>query len=268
VDFAAFVERGFKVKSSYYFPDGVLRYCLDGTVKSGHNDTTLGNSLVNAMIAYDSLMRLGYSAEILVAGDDLLVALDENPVGLHDMEATYGIKPVSRVFRDPLDVSFISGVFLRGSTGWLFLPKLGRLLARLWWTVNPPPPRRVNDYRASVVRGLRSVAGNVPLYCDFLREIEGGEYNLGTDYYVKLANWGGSEVGPETTRGLCDRYHLNFQEFDELSEYLRNLPMAPVSFSNALVRRVLLVDLADLVDRPLVSDLRVVPRQDSHDDSC
>lgn len=251
--FAAFVEAGFVSMGMVPFEDGVFKYRICGTVKSGHNDTTLGNSLINAMIALEALVAMGLEGEILVAGDDLLVATRVDPTGLDVVERSLGITPEWRVFRDYLDVSFISGVWLRGSDGFLFLPKLGRLFARLWWTVHPPPPRKMEAYRASVTRGLRTACAGVPLYDDFVRPCEGGEYQLGRDWARKLPSYGGSRASEATVEDLCRKYHLSRNELPELQSFLAALPQKPVGFGHPLVDRVLEVDLADIGVRPLAA---------------
>lgn len=251
-DFAAFVDAGFDAVGHVGFPDGVIQYRLHGTVKSGHNDTTLGNSLINACIALEACARLGLRAEILVVGDDLLIATESDPSAVVDVERTFGIVPEARVFRDYIDVSFISGCWLRASGGFLFVPKLGRLLARLWWTCSPPGARKADVYRAAIVAGLVANIGDVPLYAAFLKpQSRPVDYSLGRDYGYWVASFGGNAADASTTRDLMRKYHFLPSEIDALSAEFASLPRGPAFVVSDLAERVMQVDLADLLDRPL-----------------
>lgn len=248
--FAEFVELGFRATAHASFPNGTLSYILDGTVKSGHNDTTLGNSIINSMIALEAVVQSGHSAEIIVVGDDLIVATDGDPSGYAAIEASYGIRPEARCFDDYIDISFISGCWLRASDGFVFVPRLGRLLARLWWSVNPPSARQYQNYRYSVVHGLRASCGSVPLYSEFL-QADDGLVIPEKDRDMWLANFGGAVADATTERDICRKYWLLPSELAELRNYFRSLPRGPCLMSHPLVERVCDVDLADLLERPL-----------------
>jgi hypothetical protein len=252
---ADFVDRGFTATATGGFGDTVLRYRLDGTVKSGHNDTTLGNSIINASIAIEVLAELGIAAEVIVVGDDLLVAVegDTDLSRVLAMEAEFGIRPEGRVFDSYLDVSFISGCWLRGGDGFIFVPKLGRLLARLWWTCSPPSRRREAEYRRGVVLGLRAAVGDVPLYSDFLVCDEGAVATLPRDYHMWVASFGGAVPSSATADDLCAKYHLTPSELDELGKYLRGLGSTKCLFQHPLAERVCDVDLADVLTRPIAA---------------
>jgi len=62
------------VRAVAKFRNSTMAYSVKHTVKSGHNDTTLGNSVINAAIAVKVFQDLAIPASIIVAGDDLLVA--------------------------------------------------------------------------------------------------------------------------------------------------------------------------------------------------
>jgi hypothetical protein len=248
---ASFVERGFECRAYCVLPNGTLSYIIHGTVKSGHNDTTLGNSIINACIALECCALLGLEAEILVAGDDLLVVTNVNPEGLVALEAQFGITPEARVFRSYLDVSFISGCWLAGDGGYIFVPKLGRLLARLWWTASPPAAKNLANFKYSIVNGLLGACGGVPLYREFLGCPSGQLISLGRDYDFWVANFGGAGSNRATVDDLCSKYRLNPTEFRELTQVLTELGHEPCLVRHPLLERVCEHDLADLMERPL-----------------
>ncbi len=128
-----------------------ISYVVDGTVKSGHWDTSSGNGVLNievTMQAVTSLPEHLRPTEIrgLVMGDDLIVWLYfDHVVDPHDYkgaisaaEARLGIHPVRGLFSDLLNASFCSMGFYRTSDGgYVALPKIGRCLAKLFWTITP-----------------------------------------------------------------------------------------------------------------------------------
>jgi hypothetical protein len=252
--FAEFVNAGFKCRGYCFLPDGTFVYTLDGTVKSGHNDTTLGNSIVNAAIALDACVALGLEAEIIVVGDDCLIAFANEPTGVAEYESQCGIVPEARVFRNYLDVTFISGCWVRGAGGYIFLPKLGRLFARLWWAVVMPPAKHLDRYKRGVVAGLMTACRGVPLYEDFLAPaLTEGDTIVSRDTALWVSNFGGCAPDDSTRTDLMARYDLLPSEFDALRDLLRSLPQSAVYVRHPLMERVAAVDLADCLDRPLAA---------------
>jgi len=252
-ELARHVDACFNCVATVMFPEGKFKYRICGTNKSGHADTTLFNCIVNASITIEALARLGRKAEVIIVGDDLLVASDEDLSGMVEIERGFGIVPVARQFRDPLEVSFISGCWLPSSTGWMFLPKLGRLFAKLWWTCSPPAPKKLRSYRYSVVTGLRAVVGDVPLYADFLHAAVAPLMPLGRDFELRAANYGGAKADGVTLDALCRKYHMSPSDIIELAGFLRSLPDEPCTMKHPLIDQVMEVDLVDPLDRPLLS---------------
>jgi hypothetical protein len=144
-----------------YTAGGVrVNYRVDGTVKSGHWDTSSGNAALNievTMQAIGGLPRALRPSEVrgLVMGDDLLLWLyfdrSVDPgayaAAISAAEHRLGIHPVRGLFADVLCASFCSLGFHRTAEGRLVaLPKLGRCFAKLFWTVTPlngRDPRRM-----------------------------------------------------------------------------------------------------------------------------
>jgi hypothetical protein len=251
--FAKFVQQGYAAMGYAFFESGIFKYRLVGGTKSGFNQTTFFNSLINAMIAYETLRHFGVDGEILVAGDDLLIATGCDQSGHAEFEAGFGIVPESRIFDDYVDVTFISSCWLRGSSGFRFVPILGRLLARLALTVNPPLPSQLDSYWYSIVSGLSTAIGALPLYSDYLRANVSELMPLGKDFDYWVAQYGGVEVDGLMEAELVRKYSFTQTEFERLRSYLRGLPHQPCLFKYDLVEEVLKRDLSDLLDRPLAA---------------
>jgi len=229
----------------------VLKYKLDSTVKSGHNDTTLGNSLINAAIILAVLEELCIRGSILVAGDDLVVALYDR-VALDVLiaaESRFGIRPVARIFDDPEDVSFTSGIFVRHPAGFHFIPKPGKLLAKLWWTVTPVAVRHRRAYSRGVAYGLLPTCRDIPVVRAFLDPFEcaSASVALGRGYRYR-----GVGVSHDFMGWFCRRYSTYPDQVLRLEVDLRARAGQAVFVSHPLLERMILVDEADIGGRETV----------------
>lgn len=140
-----------KVKGAYAQGNVKISYKVNGTVKSGHWDTSSGNAALNLEVTMQAIGNLPASirpSEVrgLIMGDDLLLWLYfsqavEPAVYAREIniaEAALGIQPVRGLFTDVLNVSFCSMTFYwTRSHGLAIVPKLGRTFAKLFWTVTP-----------------------------------------------------------------------------------------------------------------------------------
>lgn len=232
------------------FEGGVFRYRVNGTVKSGHNDTTLGNSLVNAAIAVAAFRRIGVPASILVAGDDLLVAcyghVECSVVAAY--EAEYGITPEARVFNDFEHVSFISGIFMHDGVDYHFVPTPGRLLARLWWTINPPPQKKAGPYLRGVARGLLGVLSGMPVLGRFVaRYDDGGSAVLSNK--CRLFRGVSSPLLSDVYFSFASRYGVSVEDLVETEAWLDSLPLGALFLRHPVLDAIMEVDLADVAER-------------------
>jgi len=126
---------------------------------------------------------------------------------------------------------------------------LGRLLARLWWTVNPPG-RKTAAYKYSVVSGLRAAVGTAPLYDEFLRTADAPSLPLTKDYQMWVAQFGG-KANSDTEHDLMSKYGYTPSEFKAARAELLRFPNEPCLIGSPLLERILEVDLADIDDRDL-----------------
>lgn len=255
-EFRRFVDQCYKVRGLGVYRDGsILQYEVEGTVKSGHNDTTLGNCIVNAMIAAEACHRLGLKCDIIVVGDDLLIIIegDFDEHALAEEESALGIVPEYRKFDDVEDVSFISGhwVTLRRG-GYIFAPKLGRLLARLHWTVTPPPPKTQDAYLRGVYSGIRATCHSLPVYSFLAPETQGSVKNV-DQWYTEMY---GTDALAYTRDDVIDwfqrKYHCSLAQIEALETEL--LDRTPRIVRSDFVDIIESVDLNDIGDRACVRD--------------
>lgn len=247
-DLADFVDKSFVTNCVVRCRSGNLIYQLGGTVRSGHNDTTSGNSLINAAISAQVFHSLGLRASVIVLGDDMLAVVD----GEFDLaavvaaEASFGIKPEAAKFYDLGDVTFISACFLESTDGDVaFVPILGRQLTRLWWTTKPPPDRKLLDYRYSVSRGLASAVGELPIYRAFLAPTLGLQGRLIPIDKFKCSPHVGRVASGDYLPAMLRRYGLTIDEVMEFERFLCGLSGSAM-VCHPVATKIIDRDLADV----------------------
>lgn len=253
---ADFADSCHTVRGSFGFGAHSFRYSLNGTVKSGHNDTTSGNSLLNAYITARALLACGLRGRFIVAGDDMLAVIDGD-FSVDDMlsaERALGIVPEARKFARPEDTSFISGIFLLSATdGTLgFFPSLGRLLTRLWWTTREVPPRQRRDYCYSVACGLEPSVGHLPVYRELLapaltrggRRVDTGKMKHSAHSVRQAGDFDAS---------LAARYGISVVELHEFAAFVLSAGTGPSFLVHPLYDVIQAKDLSDIADRTPVA---------------
>lgn len=235
---------------------GGLVYSSHATTKSGHNDTTLGNSVINALVALTALYLLGWAGEIIVAGDDLLVAVTRGPAAptcapFAAIEQEFGIMPEGASFRSIQECTFISGMFLGPQC--LFCPKIGRLLTRINWTCSLVG--KVEVHKRGILLGL-GATGRLPV----IAAIVDPHQQLGEGPARAASLPYHTQAHPDVThRDIEDHYALTPGSLDELAAFLRSA--SPVGYHWGMVLRpppvaqaMIARDMGDVKDRPGVVD--------------
>lgn len=182
---ADYVRTGIAVSGSYRDKSGVkVTYHVDGTVKSGHGDTSCGNGFLNREITIQAVVSLPrhlrpVRVRGLIMGDDYIgwlyfdkaVDWQELVRELNKAEAMLGIHPERGLFRQLEHASFISLGFYRGHDGVTFvaLPKLGRLFSRLFWTVTDLRGRDARRLASGVAQSFYPLFSTCPAMRDFLK---------------------------------------------------------------------------------------------------
>ncbi len=179
-ELANHARRGIKVKGAVAIDGHRIWYTVDGTVKSGHPDTSSGNGALNREVSIQAILSLPrhlrpVKVRGLIMGDDYLAWLyfghtvdyTELARALDGCEANLGIVPERGLFTDIRHASFISLAFYRGVRGGVVaLPKIGRLLSGLFWTVTPLQNRDPRRLASGIAQAF------YPLFntCDFMRQ--------------------------------------------------------------------------------------------------
>jgi hypothetical protein len=232
-----------------------IKYTLDETTKSGHNDTSLRNSIINAAIAYQSAINHGLECEIIVAGDDLLMACKTKPdlQRLIQYESQLGINPEAGVMDDYTKVTFISGHWCKDVLGYKFVPLLGRLLLRLYWTTSPLRPCDYQGFKYGVSQGLKPSCGQLPVYSALLdiekpKKITASAKRAIGDKYLKV--WQQEQVfGRGTFDWFCSRYQTTMGEIKSLEKLIRDNQNIPCVLRHPLSDRIIARDLLEVTQR-------------------
>jgi hypothetical protein len=245
--FAKRVRADYTGRGRFRYNDTFLRYISCGAVKSGHNDTTSGNSLVNLLVAANSMRDCGMRGSIIAIGDDLLAAVEGQPDfdALAARERAYGILPTYTVPVNFAHATYASSTWLWDGSRHLYVPLLGRLFARQWWSVAPPPPRKFAQRRHTIACGMLSMLGGVPVYDEYYRPhlIPRGRVEYDVLRY--------KAAGPLDVDGFNfevafqERYGISPVELGDLREYLRCLPREPcyiLESPHDLIARIVAID--------------------------
>jgi hypothetical protein len=232
-----------------------IRYKLSETTKSGHNDTSLRNSIINAAIAFESIRRQNLEAEIIVAGDDLLAAFSKRPDGLQllNEESKMGIVPEAAIVDHYTKATFISGQWIRQEDGFRFVPLLGRLLCRLFWTVTPLRPQDYHAFKYGVAMGLKPSIGGIPVYralidIDKPKKITSMAKKAVSEKYMNT--WLSEQKFDKTVEAwFYERYSATQREVKELEEMLRANRHTPCVIRTPLVDRIIARDLMEVTQR-------------------
>jgi hypothetical protein len=238
--------------------DDKYTWSLSGTVKSGHNDTSLGNGIVNAAIAASTLHDGGYIGHIIVNGDDMLAAVGR-PVELDKLlaiEKEYGINPVAAVHDDVSSASFCSGIFFKTPTTLMYCPKPGRLLAKLFWTCHPPGRKRHDNFVHSICCGVRSMVGELPIIRPWIDAVD-KRLRIKEDQldplvyrekrFLHLAS--DTRKPPREDLMVCmrARYALSEEQIIEVEDFLVN-NCTPGLVIHPTIAHIIKVDLGDFYD--------------------
>lgn len=234
------------VRGGCSYKDGYLPYSVNYTVKSGHNDTSFGNGVVNGGITFAVLDELGYRASIIVAGDDLLVAIYDDDIDvakIMSLEREYGISPEAGLFSDPCHTSFVSGIFVHDGVKIHFVPSPGRLVVRLWWTVKPPSAAREPEYVRGVALGLKDVVTGIPVLEKFVNRFASSGPSIKSDkgYIFKNSS---NEFAPGIRAHFLQRYGLSAADLASLESYLDSLPAEPLLIVHPVLDQIIEIDTA------------------------
>lgn len=228
-----------------YFGDVPFGYSGIGTVKSGHNDTTWGNTLVTAVVGAIALRDAGLTGDVIAAGDDLLVAVRHTD-GTHgasmaNTQRSFGFTPKWAFWRRLECATFVSSTFLTDGKTWRFAPLCGRLVKRMWWTVSPPSRKQLALRRSGDALGLLTAHTGHPIIEALCREyvINGSTPN------IRVGGISGEYEGEfDYARALATAYGTSKAVIEEAARRIREA--GPGLHSDSWIDELFERDLVDV----------------------
>jgi len=244
----------YDTKGRYTYKGSSVFYSVIGTRKSGHNDTSSGNSLINAEIALAAAVDLCLrSVRIIVMGDDMLMAIEDPPEDfvsdLRKAEAMYGIRPEAGGFSNPLDATFISARWYPRYDGtYAFGPIICRQLIGLFWTIKALSPQQRPKWVSTVARSFLVPFVGCPVMDVFLRSQITTSEETDIDKYIKKLR---PMVGVNWPMYFLTRYGLTATETESIETLIRGLKGQVKLINSPLVEAMKPHDMSDPADRPL-----------------
>lgn len=254
-----------KVRGRYTKGQVRITYVVDGTVKSGHWDTSSGNGVLNIEVTMQAIASLPSHlrpAEVrgLVMGDDLILWLyfsnsvdpREYCAAINAAESRLGIHPVRGLFADLLNASFCSMGFYRTSSGgYVALPKIGRCLAKLFWTVTPRAGRDPVRLASSIAHAFMPVYHGYRPMRIFLRHHMRApplEFDAVASFsYVLREHQLPATRDVQWHESHVVKYGIPPDALDDMQEMLDRCPIGVID--HPVVNMILQQDLSDPPDR-------------------
>lgn len=180
------VLRSSGVRGRVFAHDGffqvVIRYFTLWRRLSGDWNTSIGNSLLNVLIAWYAITHLPPHLRptrviALFMGDDYLGVYDfpqavtptDLASALNHNERKCGITPERGLFRDPLAVSFISMTpWPTSDGGYQFVPRPACQMAKLFWSVQRRQLGDIPGYASAIAITLWPAFYGFPMMMRFL----------------------------------------------------------------------------------------------------
>jgi len=242
------------------------KFAVRGTVKSGHNDTSSGNTQVNAMATVEAVVRARIHSITFIVGDDALVCCLEKTTQeqidtMMKVERSVGHMPEGRSFAEPWQVTFASGRFYPlKDGGWVFGPLIGRLLTRLWWSKSSMSEKQRQRWLKTVAMGLKGVCGGLPvlgslvgpaadLRVNQLDEVERERLCDADQGHFKTGDQV-AHYGPEIWGYVAKIYGVSEDDLRVADKLVRAYALVPCLLKHRVLEVIVAHDLADLMDRP------------------
>lgn len=160
----------------------IIRYRTAWRRLSGDWNTSIGNSLISMIIAFNAIESLPehlkpHRVWALFMGDDYLglydfqQAVDPRDLAsaLNHFESKTGIVPIRGIFKDPLRVSFMAmTLWPTKSNSFAFVPKIATQLAKLFWSVRKREKDSISAYRRAIAICMKPMFAGFSIMEEFL----------------------------------------------------------------------------------------------------
>jgi hypothetical protein len=234
-------------------------YRLWWQVCSGDGDTSFGNSLANGKMWLGVLRHLP-TAMVAINGDNALPMLPE-ALDLEDVAnivhsfKLYGFSV--RLESDShtiFDGEICSGrLWALGLDEYVYGPKIGRVLAKTFWAIDPPRKARLRRaWVRGVALGLRRDTSFIPVLrvvvgrlIEETRDVPAESVPVDQDEPWKVHAALEHQCAESTMEQVCYLYSITREQVDELEKFLSDLPtLIGVRIDHPVLNRIVEVDLS------------------------
>lgn len=202
------------------------KYSVDHTMQSGWPDTSVGDSLLNAVMKY-RIHGMGALWVSIIQGDDSVTVMTKTlfesiggAQGMIDQYADFGMEVKVFPYWNTLDVEFCSGRFFPIGESFRLVPKVGRLLAKILHDKVDRPDKDHAPWLRGIAATLASFGCTDPLLAAFSSRISGlvGEGDVLPEKYNPYTKWSDSPSAQPSWLEVCTYYDHNygFSEADVL----------------------------------------------------
>lgn len=208
------------------------RYQIPWTMQSGWPDTSVGDTLVNAIMKRH-IHGVGRKWISIICGDDSVTITTDKEIArlggvnaIVKQYADFGMEVEASLTANPLDVGFCSGRFFPNGDTYVLMPKTGKLLGKLCWDTTD---RNAEGQRAWL-RGICATLEHYGQVDPILNSLCAGlSSSLGQGKVVasqrsEYKHW----IDQRQTVNACDaytyfdhHYQLSAREVDEVCSVLR-----------------------------------------------
>lgn len=237
-----------------------IAYALAWEVRSGDGDTSTGNSASHIKAWNGVLTEHGDLVEsaVAIAGDNALPMLPD-AVGRDRVEALFrSFERFGYRLRlegsggDIYDGEFCSGrLWAIGPNRWCYGPKIGRILAKTFWELNPTTEKRGRGWLKSVAQSLDLTTAFVPVLRVIVARLLA---ELADVPALPLPNQGILEMyrirptqrhatSEETILQCAYLYHCAPGEIGALEDWLVDQPLLGADLRHPLLDRMVTIDL-------------------------
>jgi hypothetical protein len=211
-------------------------YSVKGTRKSGDCNTSVGNSLLNGLIALYMARKAGVKKiKLIVVGDDSLIFLDHpDPASIYNTTsyAEFGLKSKTKIHDlNSNEPEYCSGLFYRKKEGgFMFGPKIGRVLFKYGFSTRQKPVAlHHKELKGAAIGKIKDVS-DLPilsnLYTAVLAKLEHVEARYNDEFRHHIGThqlWSTDQDGVYDL--LTTRYGLTKSDFIDLGKQLDKLEL-------------------------------------------
>lgn len=233
------------------------KYSIPYTMQSGWPDTSCADTMVNALLKYDIHGR-GKPWISLINGDDSITLMSEalyvelgETQGLRDKYSEFGMEVEIKLRTNVFNVDFCSSRFYPTTQGYVLMPKIGRLLAKIGFDHK----QRTEEDHMAWVRGIAIMLNNYgrydPMLCALgmrLQHLVGIGKVIHDPIYYSEYKYRPDGTGENTEEHVLqyylETYNMGTTDIRDCINSLNTITIGS-TVNNALLDRMVAIDLAE-----------------------